>query len=69
MSSGGSGGATSVSGGGSSATSDGSSWRFRFPDVDIMAEMVSSLWNKFLWPLLRFVVVRSNYGKRNKSVP
>jgi hypothetical protein len=29
-----------------------------------MAEMVSSLWNKFLWPLLRFVVVRSNYGKR-----
>jgi hypothetical protein len=39
------------------------SWRIMFPDADIEAEMVSSLWNKFLRPLLYFVVVRSNHGE------
>ena len=39
-------------------------WRIRFPDGVIEAGMVPSLWNNFLWPLLRFVVVRSNHGER-----
>ena len=39
-------------------------WRIRFPDGVIEAGMVPSSWNNFLWPLLRFVVVRSNHGGR-----
>jgi hypothetical protein len=39
-------------------------WIFRFPDGDTEEGMVPSSWNNFLWPLLRFVVVRSNHGER-----
>ena len=39
-------------------------WRIRFSDGGIEAEMVPSSWNNFLRPLLRFVVVRSNHGER-----
>ena len=38
-------------------------WRIRFPDGVIEAGMVPSSWNNFLWPLLRFAVVRSNHGE------
>ena len=39
-------------------------WKIRFPDGVIEAGMVPSSWNNFLWPLLRFVVVRSNHGEK-----
>jgi len=37
-------------------------WRLGFLDDDIKAEMMSSLWNNFLRPILRFVVVRSDHN-------
>ena len=39
-------------------------WKIRFPDGIIEVRKVPSSWNNFLWPLLRFVVVRSNHGGR-----
>ena len=39
-------------------------WRIRFPDGVIEVGMVPSSWNNFLWPLLCFVVVRSNHNER-----
>jgi hypothetical protein len=47
-------------------------WRVMFPDDDIKAEMMLPLWNKFIWSLLYFVVVKFDHGKelvRVKSVP
>jgi hypothetical protein len=42
---------------------DMTTWRLLFPDGDIKAEMMWSLWNNFLRSLLHFVMVRSGHDE------
>jgi hypothetical protein len=42
---------------------DMTTWRLRFPNSDIKAEMLLSPWNYFLLSILCFVIVRSDHNE------